>query len=219
MLRQPRARVQPQTGALARRFGADKGREQSPPDFFRQPGAIVAHCEHRLIAASANDGTIYRAEPASEGTFESTVHEAKSVSRWGRMRWVAALPPGGQMLVETRSGNTPEPDTTWSDWGAPRPEATGTYAASPAARYLQYRVRFHSVPPVAGTVAALREMSVIYMPRNEAPAVALTTPSGGEIWRGRQTLKWSGSDPNKDTLSYEVSYSPDAGRTWKPGPW
>src|SRR5205807_1706000 len=98
--------------------------------------------EGRLLAASANTGAVYRAEPAPEGRFESTVHDAKTVARWGRLRWVAELPTGAEILVETRSGNTPVPDASWSDWAPPRSDPAGQFVASPAARYLQYRATF-----------------------------------------------------------------------------
>jgi len=33
-----------------------------------------------------------------------------------------------------------------------------------------------------------------------------------------QTARWSGSDPDNDTLSYDLLYSNDSGVTWKPVP-
>src|SRR5439155_18932169 len=81
--------------------------------------AIDWDSQGRLVAASANIGAVYRAEALPEGTFESTVHDAKTTARWGRIRWTAVLSPEGQLLCQTRSGNTPEPDATWSDWSAP----------------------------------------------------------------------------------------------------
>ena len=59
-------------------------------------------------------------------------------------------------------------------------------------------------------------MAFFYMPRNEAPTLTVSAPAGGEIWRGPRPIKWAGADPNKDTLTYEVYFSPDMGRTWLP---
>jgi hypothetical protein len=39
--------------------------------------------------------------------------------------------------VQTRSGNTPNPDGSWSAWAAVN---NGQSVPSPAGRYLQYRV-------------------------------------------------------------------------------
>jgi sugar lactone lactonase YvrE len=180
--------------------------------------AIDWDAEGRLITGSANVGAVYRAEWAAEGTFESTVHDARSIARWGRLRYIAELPTGSTIVVQTRSGNTPDPDASWGHWTNPRRDPTGTsYVASAPARYLQYRVTLRAAAAAGTTLLpALREVAVIYMPRNEPPTLTLSAPAGGEIWRGRPTLRWAGADPNKDTLTYEVYYSPDSGATWRP---
>jgi sugar lactone lactonase YvrE len=166
----------------------------------------------RLVAASANIGAVYRAEPGLEGSFESTVHDAKSTSRWGRIRWVAIMSPEARFALQTRTGSTPEPDASWSDWSTPRDEPSGSYVTSPAARFIQYRVAMHGQPGAVG----LREVSLLYMPRNEPPTLTVAAPVGGEIWRATQTIRWTGADPNRDTLVYSVFYSGDGGATWHP---
>jgi len=168
--------------------------------------------EGRLVAGSANVGSIYRLAPAVSGSFESTIHDARLPARWGRLRYTGVLPKGGVLNVQTRSGNTADPDGSWSQWEAPRAQDGGMFVASPPARYLQYRVLMQAE---AGT-PALRDMAISYLPRNQAPKIVLSAPTGGEIWKGAQTLKWTATDPDGDTLTYEVQYSGDGGRTWKP---
>ena len=41
-------------------------------------------------------------------------------------------------------------------------------------------------------------------------------PNSGDALSKTATLNWTASDPDKDTLSYDVSYSADGGKTWKP---
>jgi sugar lactone lactonase YvrE len=166
----------------------------------------------RLIAGSSNVGSVYRLAPSVTGTFESTIHDAKLPARWGRMRYTGVLPDGGTLTVETRSGNTPEPDSTWSPWQAAVVKETSQFVASPPARFLQYRVLFQAE---RGS-PALRDIAISYLPRNQAPKLTLVSPAGGEIWKGSQTLKWTAVDPDADTLTYEVAYSGDGGKTWKP---
>lgn len=166
----------------------------------------------RLAAGSANIGSIFRLAPTISGTFESTVHDAKLPSRWGRIRYTAVLPQAAVLTVQTRSGNTPEPDATWSDWAAPDTREGSAFVASPSARFLQYRLLMQAEQGAPG----LRDIQIYYMPKNQAPKLTLAAPAGGEIWRGSQTLKWSAQDPDSDTLTYDVEYSADGGRTWRP---
>lgn len=170
-----------------------------------------------VVAGSANVGTVYRLESSRTGTYESVVHDARVTARWGEIRWLARRTPGSEIKVETRSGNIPEPDDTWSAWAASVPGISGQSVASPPARYIQYRVT------LAGGEAdgsrpegpSLQEMNIAYLPRNQAPTVSLQAPAGGEYWSKSQTIRWTGSDPDRDTLSYDLSYSID-GRVWNP---
>lgn len=166
----------------------------------------------RMVAGSANVGALYRLAPAAGGSFDSTVHDAGLPAKWGRLRFTASLPPGGSMKIQTRSGNAPQPDSGWSPWSDLNTIGASQYVVSPPARYLQYRAEFKAD---SGS-PALREINIYYLPLNRAPKLTLAAPLGGEIWSGSQNLKWSAVDPDSDTLTYELAYSSDAGRTWKP---
>ncbi|HBY95194.1 MAG TPA: hypothetical protein DEP84_14765 [Chloroflexi bacterium] len=49
-----------------------------------------------------------------------------------------------------------------------------------------------------------------------APTVTITSPTGPQSWPSgsTQTLAWTGSDPDGDSLSYSLFYSHDAGASW-----
>jgi len=46
--------------------------------------------------------------------------------------------------------------------------------------------------------------------------VNFSAPSVADVWSGKQTVRWSASDPDKDTLTYDLFYSSDGGHSWKP---
>lgn len=177
-----------------------------------------------LAVGTGNVGEVYTAphgprDSASRtGSFDSVVRDARLQARWGMVRWEATLPTGSQLTVSTRTGDVAEPDSTWSDWKPIHPTGQSEGAiTSPPARYIQYRLEL-SGGADSNAQPAIREVMLDYMPRNQAPKVAFVTPLGGERWAKSQTVRWAGSDPDNDTLSYELFYSTDMGTTWKPVP-
>ncbi|HEY7513321.1 MAG TPA: PQQ-binding-like beta-propeller repeat protein, partial [Vicinamibacteria bacterium] len=73
------------------------------------------------VLATSNPGRLYSLPetPGGEGTFVSKVKDTEAVSAWGRLRWEGKHPSGSEILVQTRSGNTASPDSTWTDWSLP----------------------------------------------------------------------------------------------------
>jgi len=54
-------------------------------------------------------------------------------------------------------------------------------------------------------------------PSDAVPEVNFTAPLAGDRWEGgEQTLAWTGSDADGDTLSYTVFASTDGGMVWRP---
>jgi hypothetical protein len=80
----------------------------------------------------------------SSGTFTSSVFDAGSAVNWSYASWSANVPTGTTLIVETSSGNTSTPDSSWSAWA---PVTNGGTVASPAARYLVYRVLLSTTDP------------------------------------------------------------------------
>src|SRR6476619_4604754 len=77
-----------------------------------QVSAIATHGSDVYVAAS-NQGKLFRYGDAvqREGTYESPVRDAKLASAWGRIWWRGQ----GPIELQTRSGNSDKPDSTWSD--------------------------------------------------------------------------------------------------------
>jgi hypothetical protein len=128
-----------------------------------------------VFAASSNQGKLFRfgEPPVNEGSYESPVRDAKLVATWGRIWWRGT----GPIALQTRSGNSERPDTTWSDWSVTYTDAKGSQITSPKARFIQWRAVLRGT---AGARPALDDVSVAYLPRNVAPEVLAITvlPSG-----------------------------------------
>lgn len=125
--------------------------------------------QQHFLAATGNEGKLFRFEQngTADAEYESPVHDAQKVSRWGQLNWSEQKGASGEAAVEmmTRSGNAFRPDDTWSDWQPVGIEASGARIASPNARYLQWKARFREN---AGN-AALERVTVAYLPQNSPP--------------------------------------------------
>jgi hypothetical protein len=122
-----------------------------------------------VFAASSNQGKLFRFNEAAvkEGSYESPVRDAKLVASWGRIWWRGK----GLIQLQTRSGNSEHPDTTWSDWSAMYTDAGGSQIASPKARFIQWRAVLHAPGGAPQAFPELDDVSIAYLPRNVAPEV------------------------------------------------
>ncbi|MBC7349213.1 MAG: hypothetical protein H5U05_04480 [Candidatus Aminicenantes bacterium] len=98
----------------------------------------------------------------------SPVLDAKILSAWGRLSWEAELPQGTSVQVQSRSGNTAEPDETWSDWSPPysRPDEK---VLSPSGRYLQLKINLKGQG--GRQLPKLQKLLVFYLQANVAPII------------------------------------------------
>jgi sugar lactone lactonase YvrE len=192
----------------------------------------------KLLASSSNQGKLYSfgAENNAEGSYESSVRDARSSAAWGRVWWSGT----GNIELQTRSGNTEKPDETWSSWSAPAGggrDPKGGQIASPKARYLQWKA-------VLRGPATLNDVSVSYLGKNIAPEVLSITvlpanvglaanivqppdptleasgldpadlgmPQMANIMprryyqRGARSFQWTAEDRNGDKMEYKIYY-------------
>ncbi len=180
----------------------------------RQVGALNLSAKSRFVATS--DPAVYhqvRGIGGTDAVWTSKVLDAGLRAQFGRMTWDSE----GTLELSTRTGNTAEPDDTWSDWS--KDLAQPGVVASPPGRYLQVRARWSRDPK-----AVLREVRIPFITDNlramltevnaESPARPGGTgkeleASGGPIegkTDSKVTLKWKVDNPDKDKLRYRVSY-------------
>jgi hypothetical protein len=153
----------------------------------------------QLFAAASNLGKLFRlsGETAANGTYTSSVRDAQSSATWGRISWVGE----GAIELQTRSGNTSSPDSTWSDWSAPAAGSDADAIKSPSARFIQWRATLKRTP--TSPSPRLREVTVSYLPRNLAPKINSVTilPAGVSL----QALPQQPADGGADQAGLDPS--------------
>jgi sugar lactone lactonase YvrE len=124
----------------------------------------------RLYAATGNVGKVYEIGPGleHEGTIESDVFDSSMYSLWGRVSFEARL-NGGQVGIQTRSGNLDQPQKNWSPWSDPVTAPKGGRIVSPAARFVQWKATLKA--DSGGRTPELESVDVAYLPKNVEPRV------------------------------------------------
>ncbi len=123
-----------------------------------------------ILAATGDAGRIYRlgTQTGASGVYESPIHDAGTVARWGRLSWLAETASGTQIVFRTRTGNSMRPDPTWSEWSEPLNVPEGSAITSPNARFIQWKAEFRGA---GGNTPVLDSVTVAYVPQNTPPSV------------------------------------------------
>lgn len=108
-------------------------------------------------------------EQRFSGEYLSPTLDTKTVSSWGKIEWTADLGTGTTLQVLTRSGNSSEPNQTWSDWSPPC-QKPGEQVLSPKARFLQFKALFRTASGKSSP--SLQKTGVFYLQTNIAPVVS-----------------------------------------------
>jgi len=103
------------------------------------------------------------------GEYVSPVLDARTLASWGRVVWDAAVAGGASVQLQSRSGNTGEPNTTWSDW-SPLYSKAEEPVLSPKSRYLQVKVLLRT--QTGKTSPVFDRLAVFYLQSNVAPSVS-----------------------------------------------
>jgi hypothetical protein len=159
-----------------------------------------------LMAATGDMGKLFRLSDANgpSGWFESPVHDAGSVARWGRISWHQR---SGKAVFQTRTGNSARPDKTWSDWSVVGSDPQNALIASPNARYIQWRAELSGASP------AVQNVSVAYLPQNNPPIVRSVTVSSQSAQGAAQKTSAQSSAAANSAYSITVTDSGDAPST------
>ncbi|HXV76290.1 MAG TPA: hypothetical protein VD788_08220 [Candidatus Polarisedimenticolaceae bacterium] len=185
-----------------------------------QVSAMAIDDAGRVVLGGTTDARVESLGPGprGEGSYLTPAVDAESTADWGRLLWEADAPRGSRLDVEVRSGNTAEPDDTWSDWTAASTSGAAGEARTevPAARWFQARFRFRAGRDESPT---LRRVEVSYQPRNRPPHVShLAIEPPGVVWlRGpTQSAYRMGPVVADDPIARRIADSITAGRRGVP---
>lgn len=196
-----------------------------------------------LYVSTSNLGKIFLqgGSPATEGTYESDVFDARIFSRWGR----AETRYTGNVELFARSGNVDNPDRNWSPWTRVDLQKDSELNV-PLARFVQWKAILHAGSPAP----QLDSVALNYLSRNVAPDMddvsiqagvryqAVPKPAGvGEITNSKNTssnppqvkfdpppitqhdsgsigVKWTVHDDNDDQMEYSIYFRGDGEKRW-----
>ncbi len=122
-----------------------------------------------MLANNPTRLTLFSPEQRPAGEYTSDVLDTKTISSWGRLSFEGQTPAGTTLQVQTRTGNSFEPNGLWSDWSPPI-QKLEEQVLSPKARYVQLKALFKA--PTGNASPALSRITLFYLQTNLAPAVA-----------------------------------------------
>ncbi len=216
----PDGRVVVGTGGKGRLLALKKAEEAAVIATLSgaQVTALLRGADNALYAATSNPGRIFRIGPQTEpkGTYQSELIDARLVAQWGQVRWTQKG-GRGQVRLFTRSGNTGEPDETWSSWSKPYQDPKGEQITSPPARFLQWKAELHregdQVPVVSGVTIGYRQ-------RNMPPEVTnLTVLPPGEYYQPPRDSRGEGESGDADVGPRGVRTPRQLGKSEKRSGW
>jgi len=132
----------------------------------------MSNYKGNIYLCSGNEAEIYLMEDSypEQAVFFSEVCDTENVSRFGTVKWTGATPLDTAIRLYTRSGNTENPDDTWSNWSAPYLVSEGSRIESPSARFIQWK----SVLMTSNrkNTPYLDSVTVSYLPLNDSPVIS-----------------------------------------------
>ena len=133
------------------------------------------------------------------GSFTSEVYDAGHIALWGNFSTKVSTPPKTSVQFFVQSGVTKNPNY-WEDWKEISPNQKIT---TPAARYIRYKATLNSD---GDAFPYVEEVSFPYTQINIKPSINVVNI---EPNKQKLVLNWIASDPNKDTLEYDIYLAED----------
>ena len=118
--------------------------------------------------ATTNGAAFFRFTKGMErnGTLTSDVFDADLQSEFGTLHWRGVEPDGTKVRFSLRGGMSALPDSTWSDWSAPRQGHEISLRDLERSRYFQWRAELESASEKSPEVHAVE---ISYLQANQPP--------------------------------------------------
>ncbi len=162
-------------------------------------------------------------EYVEEGTFISSVFDAKQPSLWGTM-YLQGNAITGNVDFFSRSGNTSDPDNGgWSEWIKADISVPAVMVNSPIGRFLQYklviiRTNSQETPKISQIKASFSIPNL----KPQVNELAIEGPQGGGNPKQEIPLEemkklqvsWQAEDANKDKLIFDIYIKESKSDCW-----
>jgi hypothetical protein len=180
----------------------------------RMVGALVVAGKTRAVTSS-DPAVLHpiRGVGGTDSVWTSKVLDTGIRAHFGQLSWVST----GTLELSTRSGNTKEPDDTWSAWG--KGMAAAGQIDAPTARYIQVRARWSkdkdavlsevTIPFVTDNLRAV-VTTIDAGSRKKKDAGSDAVPTSGapitDAASSKLNLTWKVDNPDQDKLRYRLQY-------------
>ncbi|MBX3246270.1 MAG: hypothetical protein KF901_03730 [Myxococcales bacterium] len=169
----------------------------------------------RPVFVTGDSGTLHRVLPgaASEAFWTSKVLDASFSARFGQLTWRGS----GRVQLQTRTGNSGQPDATWTEWS--QPITTPGPIRSAGGRFLQIRAK------LLEPTAVIRAVQAYYLPQNQRPTVTRVGLKATKQTKREASapepsttydLEWSVDNPDEDAIRYRLRYRAEDQTIWRP---
>lgn len=176
---------------------------------YQSPSRRITHLvqlqDQALAAVSAAGGrvTLLSGTHAKSGEFFTQAFDTGINSRYGLAQVLGVFPRGTTVKIAARTGQTAEPDASWSEWSKPV-EAPGNKPVQVAnGRYVQTRLTLEGN---GSTTPLVQRVRVAYLRQNMPPFVREVSA----LRKGVSLLPMPREEPKGKTVS--LSDKPDDGR-------
>ncbi len=136
---------------------------------------------------------------SSTGSFTSEVYDAGNIASWGNFFTKVSTPPNTSIQFFVQSGVTTNPKY-WEDW---KEISAHQKITAPMAQYIRYKAILKSD---GIKMPYVEEVKFPYTQLNLKPSI---NNINIELTEQNIIVNWSASDPNDDTLEYDIYLAED----------